>query len=169
MSRHLHRKTGYVSPIWINIISNRRAQRILISFAKRGPLGSVNLVKSTNNWGFKKYDIMVWNGSKWFRIGPKRISFKTVLKCRRPSKGGNYWLAEWMSVFRKDYIPYVSNVKTNLNLPTQSYWNTSRMKVSFSPVLNTALRNESLWKDCVKARRTRTRWWWMFSCMTGSL
>jgi len=110
MSRRLHRKTGYVSLIWINIISNRRAQRLLISFAKRS-LGSVNLVKSTNNWGFKKYDIVVWNGSKWFRIGLNCSSLKRVSKFRLPSKRGNYWLAEWMSVFRKDYNPKVSNFK----------------------------------------------------------
>ena len=96
MSQHLHRKTGNVSPNWINIISNRRAQRLLISFAKRGSLGSVHLVKSTNNWGFEKYDVVVWNGSKWFRIGHKFSSLTKVLKFRRPSKWGNYWLADWL-------------------------------------------------------------------------
>ena len=132
MSRRLHRKTGYVSLIWINIISNRRAQRLLISFAKRS-LGSVNLVKSTNNWGFKKYDIVVWNGSKWFRIGLNCSSLKRVSKFRLPSKRGNYWLAEWMSVFRKNYNPKVSNFKTSMKFPTQSHWNMSRVKVKFSP------------------------------------
>jgi len=53
---------------------------------------------SENNWGFKEYYFVVRNGSKWFRIGPNCSSLKTVLKFRCPSKRGNYWLAEWLSV-----------------------------------------------------------------------
>ena len=42
----------------------------------------------------------------------------------------------------------------------------------FFPVLNSALRNEGVWRNWGKARRILnhgTRWWCIFSCMTGSL
>jgi hypothetical protein len=51
------------------ISSATEEERLLISFAKRRSLGSVNLVWSKNNWGFNKYDIVVRNGSKWLRTG----------------------------------------------------------------------------------------------------
>jgi len=48
------------------------------------------------------------------------IEVSTSIKVRKLLTGR-------LTVFTKDYIPYVSNVKTQVKFPIQSYWNTSRV------------------------------------------